>query len=207
MSAKIIKRLFDLLLSIMAGVFAIPIVAVTMLIIRIADPKDSAIFKQTRIGYKCKPFTIYKLRTMTNEKDGNGELLPYDDRLKMWGKIIRKLSIDELTQIINIIKGEMSWIGPRPLLPEEMLVMTEEEQWKRQSVIPGITGWEAINEKNNDNRRKMAEYDLFYVDNWSFGLDTKIFFLTIKKLLTADRVKVPELDEDEFRSVQVVGKE
>ena len=122
--------------------------------------------------------------------------------MKSWGKIIRKLSIDELTQILHIFTGKMSWIGPRPLLPKEMLVMTEEEQKLRQSVIPGITGWEAVNEDKTDNRRAMAEYDLEYVRNWSLLFDAKIFFMTIAKLFKADRSddqhRAPKLKEEEI---------
>lgn len=153
----------------------------------INSPEDSPIFKQVRVGYKNKEFVIYKLRTMTNEKDADGNLLPDEYRLKSWGKIIRKLSIDELTQILNILMGEMSWIGPRPLLPREMKVMTDTEQIERQSVLPGISGWEAVNESKTDNRRAMAEYDLYYVRNWSLLFDIKIFFMTIGILLGAKR--------------------
>lgn len=207
MISRAIKRIFDYVFAVLVGIFAIPIILVTMLVIRIKSPEDSPLFKQIRTGYKCKPFTIYKLRTMTNEKDENGNLLPDEKRLKGWGKVIRKLSIDELSQIFNIFSGQMSWIGPRPLLPKEMLVMTEDEQKERQSVLPGITGWEAVNEEKSDDRRAMAEYDLEYVRNWSLGFDAKIFFMTVKKIFKADRSdeahRAPKLDEKEFRSTKV----
>lgn len=207
MIRKIIKRLFDFIFAIVIGIIAIPIILVTMAIIKIASPDGSVLFKQTRVGYKCKPFTIYKLRTMTNEKDNDGHLLPDEKRLKKWGKVIRKLSIDELSQILNIFTGQMSWIGPRPLLPREMLVMTEDEQRERQSVIPGITGWEAVNEDKSESRREMAEFDLYYVRNWSIGFDVKIFFLTVKKILRADRPddvhRAPKLNDKEFRTTEI----
>ena len=208
MIGKAVKRIFDYTLAIVAGIFAIPIILIFMLVIKIASPEDPALFKQERMGYRCKPFTIYKLRTMTNEKDENGNLLPDEQRIKSWGKIIRKFSIDELSQILNIFTGQMSWIGPRPLLPKEMLVMTEEEQRERQSVMPGITGWEAVNEDKSDSRREMAEFDLYYVRNWSIALDIKIFFLTVKKLLGADRSdeahRAPKLNENEFKTTEIV---
>jgi len=208
MISKIIKRSFDFVFAIIISIIAIPVIFVAMVIIKIASPEDPVLFKQTRIGYKCKPFTIYKLRTMTNEKDSNGNLLSDEQRLKKWGKVIRKVSVDELSQILNIFTGQMSWIGPRPILPREMLVMTEDEQRERQSVIPGITGWEAVNENKSDSRREMAEFDLYYVRNWSIRLDIKIFFLTVKKILGADRSddahRAPKLDDKEFRTVKIV---
>lgn len=190
MSFKIqqfIKRVFDFCYAIPCGIIAIPIILISIAVIMINSPEDSPILKQVRIGYRNKEFVIYKLRTMTNERDENGDLLPDEYRLKSWGKIIRKLSIDELTQILNILMGEMSWIGPRPLLPREMKVMTDSEQIERQSVLPGISGWEAVNESKTDNRRAMAEYDLYYVRNWSLLFDIKIFIMTVGILLGAKR--------------------
>ena len=201
---RVVKRVFDILFALVVSIFAFPIIGIFMIVVKIASPESPVIFKQERIGYKGKPFKIHKLRSMTNERDENGELLPDEQRLKGWGKLIRKLSIDELTQIVHIFSGKMSWIGPRPLLPKEMLVMTEEEQKERQSVLPGITGWEAVNEDKSDNRRAMAEFDLFYARNWSIGLDIKIFFMTIAKLFKADRSdeahRAPKLKEEEIIS-------
>ena len=198
----IIKRIFDFLFALITSVFAIPIMLVTMLVIRINSPEAPVFFKQTRIGYHCKPFLMWKLRSMTNERDANGELLPDEMRLKTWGKIIRKLSIDELPQIVHILLGQMSWIGPRPLLPKEMLVMTEAEQQERQSMLPGITGWEAVNEDKSDNRRTMAEFDLEYVRNWSLAFDFKIFYHTVAKLFKADRSddahRAPKMTDDQI---------
>lgn len=198
----VIKRTADYLIAIIAGIIAIPILLVTMLIIHIKSPEDPVIFRQIRTGYKGKEFCMYKLRTMTNEKDENGNLLPDEIRMKKWGKIIRKLSIDELTQIINILKGQMSWIGPRPLLPKEMAVMTPEEQAERQSVLPGVTGWEAVNESKSNSRREMAEFDLEYVRNWSLGFDIKIIVQTGLMFLGAgraeDEYRAPKLREEEL---------
>ncbi len=203
---KIIKRVFDICFALIVGVFAFPVMGISMIVVRSVSPESPAIFKQERVGYQGKRFVIFKLRSMTNERDANGDLLPDEERLKSWGKVIRKLSIDELPQILHILSGKMSWIGPRPLLPKEMLVMTEEEQTIRQSVLPGITGWEAVNEDKSDNRRTMAEFDLYYAKNWSLGFDFKIFFLTVAKLFKADRSdeehRAPKLKEEEIISIE-----
>ena len=198
----IIKRSFDFVFALFVSVFAIPICLLAMLLVKILSPESPVLFKQVRIGYKCKPFTMLKIRSMTNEKDGHGDLLPDEQRLKTWGKIIRKLSIDELPQIVHILMGQMSWIGPRPLLPKEMLVMTDEEQKERQSMLPGITGWEAVNEEKSDNRREMAEFDLEYVRNWSLLFDLRIFCRTVEKLFVADRSddahRAPKMTDDQI---------
>ena len=196
---KNIKRAFDLVFATGVSVFALPITAASILVVKVKSPEDSALFKQKRIGAGNKEFVIYKLRTMTNERDENGELLPDEQRTKTWGKVIRKLSIDELPQILNILKGQMSWIGPRPLLPHEMEVLTRAEQEERQSMLPGITGLEAIHEDESDNRREMVEFDLNYVRKWSLKMDAKIFFETIKILLTAGRaeeeLRAPKMEQ------------
>ena len=173
---KFSKRLFDLLLALILFIPASLVLLCGIIFVKIASPESSPIFKQERVGYKNKLFTLYKLRSMTNERDKNGELLPDELRLKKWGKIVRKTNMDELFQIWNILKGEMSFIGPRPILAKEMLVMTEAEQTERQSMRPGITGWEAVHEGESENRRQMAEFDLYYVRNWSLKLDWLVFF-------------------------------
>ena len=208
---KIVKRCFDFIFALICSVFAIPMSLITMLVIKICSPESPTVFKQERIGYIGKKFVLYKLRSMTNETDDEGNLLPDEFRLKSWGRIIRKCSLDELPQVFQILMGRMSWIGPRPLLPKEMLVMTKEEQQERQSMLPGITGWEAVNEDKSDDRRTMAEFDLYYVRNWNIGLDIKIFFLTVKKLLVADRSddehRAPKLDDNELRSSEIIKEE
>ena len=208
---KLIKRVFDFVFALICSVFAIPIILVAMVIIRIKSPEAPTIFKQRRIGYKGKEFTIYKLRTMTDERDENGDLLPDEFRLKRWGEIMRTLNIDELTQILNILAGQMSWIGPRPLLPREMSVMTLEEQKLRQSMLPGITGWEAVNESKTDTREDMAKYDLYYVEHWSLWFDIKIFFKTVAILFTKSRAedsyRAPKLKENEIKTDQIYTEE
>lgn len=207
---RLIKRLFDLVLALVLFVPSLILLLCGMLFVWIASPESSPIFKQVRVGYKNKHFTMYKLRSMTNERDADGNLLPDEVRLKKWGKIVRKTNMDELFQIWNILLGEMSFIGPRPILPKEMLVMTEEEQVERQSMRPGITGWEAIHEGESENRRQMAEQDLYYVRNWSLKLDWIVFFTTIKLVLgfgrPDDSVRAPKLDESEFRTNKEVGE-
>lgn len=206
---KLIKRLFDLILALILFVPGAIVLVLGMLFVKIVSPESSPIFKQVRVGYKNKHFTMYKLRSMTNERDAEGNLLPDEARLKTWGKIVRKTNMDELFQIWNILLGEMSFIGPRPILPQEMLVMTEEEQKERQSMRPGITGWEAIHEGESESRREMAEFDLYYVRNWTLGMDWKIFYTTVGLVVgfarPDDKYRAPKLDEKEFRTDKEVG--
>lgn len=203
---KFIKRLLDLLLALVLLIPGALVLLVGALWVSIVSPEASPIYKQVRVGYKGKYFTLFKLRSMTNEVDSNGRLLPDNVRLKRWGKIIRSTNIDELFQIWNILKGEMSFIGPRPILPKEMLVMTIEEQSERQSMRPGITGWEAIHEGESENRRKMAEFDLYYVRNWSLRMDWLIFYRTLRIVLRFQRpddcVRAPKMTDDQICSVK-----
>lgn len=207
---KFIKRIFDFILALILFIPGAIVLLLGMLFVKIVSPESSPIFKQVRVGYKNKHFTMYKLRSMTNERDAEGNLLPDEVRLKTWGKIVRKTNMDELFQIWNILLGEMSFIGPRPILPQEMLVMTEEEQKERQSMRPGITGWEAIHEGESESRREMAEFDLYYVRNWSLGMDWKIFYTTIGLVVgfarPDDKYRAPKLDENEFRTNKEVGE-
>lgn len=198
------KRLFDMLLAIILFIPAFFLLLIGILFIKIVSPESSPIFKQERVGYKGKHFTLLKLRSMVNERDENGELLPDELRLKKWGKIIRATNMDELFQIWNILKGEMSFIGPRPILPKEMLVMTESEQTERQAMRPGITGWEAVHEGESKNRRQMAEFDLYYVRNWSLKMDWLVFYKTFQIVLgfqrPDDSVRAPKMDDSQIVS-------
>lgn len=199
---KFIKRLFDLLLALILLIPAGLVLLCGIIFVKFVSPESSPIFKQERVGYKGKLFTLFKLRSMTNERDENGNLLPDEVRLKKWGQIVRKTNMDELFQIWNILKGEMSFIGPRPILAKEMLVMTEEEQKERQSMRPGITGWEAVHEGESENRRQMAEFDLYYVRNWSLKLDWLVFYKTIAIVLgfqrPDDSVRAPKMTDDQI---------
>lgn len=193
---KMIKRMFDIAFALLTLPVVVPVVLISLFVVKLASPKDSPVFKQVRIGYRNQPFTIYKIRTMTNDVNEQGELLSDELRLKLWGKIIRATNIDELTQVYNILKLEMSWIGPRPLLAHEMLVMSQEEQLLRQKMLPGISGWEAVNEGVHKTRRQMAELDLEYVVNWSLWMDIRIFFKTVwivlLKLRPDDSIRAPK---------------
>ena len=194
------KRFFDYLFALVLLILSSIFLLIAMLIVKIASPRGSVFFKQERVGRKGKIFKVYKLRTMTNDKDEHGNFLPDEMRLKKWGKFLRRTNLDEIPQIFNVIKNDMSLIGPRPLLPKEMVIMSEEEQKKRQSVFPGITGWEAVNEGKSSNRREMALLDLEYVDKWSFGLDIKIFFKTIGIIFgnkrPDDSVRAPKIEQE-----------
>lgn len=199
---RFLKRSFDLILAILLLAPAAILLLCGALFVKVMSPEASPIFKQERVGYKMQLFTLWKLRSMTNERDQEGNLLPDEVRLKRWGKIIRKTNMDELFQIWNILKGDMSFIGPRPILQKEMLVMTDVEQKERQSMRPGITGWEAVHEGESESRRQMAEFDLYYVRNWSLKLDWIVFYKTIQIVLgfkrPEDRVRAPKMTDDQI---------
>ena len=199
---KLIKRLFDLVLALLLFIPASLVLLCGIIFVKVVSPESSPIFKQERVGYRRKLFTLYKLRSMTNERDEKGELLPDEARLKKWGRIVRATNMDELFQIWNILKGEMSFIGPRPILAKEMLVMTDEEQAERQSMRPGITGWEAVHEGESENRRQMAEFDLYYVRNWSLKIDWLVFYKTFQIVLGLQRpddsVRAPKMTDDQI---------
>lgn len=175
---RLTKRVFDIAFSILLLILSFPFLVIAMIVVKICSPESPVFFKQIRPGYKCKLFTIYKLRSMTNDKDENGNFLPDEVRLKRWGKIIRKTNIDEIPQLLNVIKGEMSLIGPRPVLPEDVEKFNK-YQLHRQDAIPGISGWEAVNEWETPTWEKKFEYDIYYVDHFSLLLDARIFFKTI----------------------------
>ncbi|MDX4013032.1 undecaprenyl phosphate N,N'-diacetylbacillosamine 1-phosphate transferase [Aliarcobacter skirrowii] len=175
------KNLFDKTLALFLIILFSPIYVVVSLLIffKMGSP---ILFRQKRPGYKEKIFGIYKFRTMTNEKDANGNLLPDDKRLVGIGKFIRSTSLDELPQLFNVLKGEMSFVGPRPLL-EEYLPLYNEKQKRRHDVKPGITGWAQVNGRNAISWEQKFDYDVWYVDNQSFWLDMKILWLTFLKVV------------------------
>lgn len=200
MVQKVLKRSFDYVFGVLMFICAAPFLIICAVVIKICSPEAPILFKQERIGYKGEKICLYKMRSMTNERDENGDLLPDEIRLKTWGKLIRKTNLDEIPQVFNVLKGELSLIGPRPLKENEMAVMSRIEQEKRQSVLPGISGWEAVNERHTANRREMAEYDLYYVENWSLWFDIKIFFLTIYVIFgnmrPEDSVRAPKIEDE-----------
>jgi sugar transferase EpsL len=180
------KRLFDLLLSCFSLLIFSPLILLVALLIRVMLGSP-IIFKQQRPGQNGELFELYKFRTMTDKRNQNGELLPDHIRLSSFGKLLRKLSLDEFPQLINVIKGDMSLIGPRPLLPE-YLSLYSEEQAKRHLVKPGITGWAQVNGRNAITWEEKFKLDVWYVENQSFILDMKILLLTIKKVITSDGI-------------------
>ena len=186
MYKKFIKPLLDKILALILIIVFSPVMLITAILIYLKMGRP-IIFTQERPGYKGKIFKIYKFRTMTNEKDKNGNLLPDEKRLKGTGKVIRSLSLDELPQLFNVLKGDMSFIGPRPLLVE-YLPLYNEEQKKRHDVLPGITGLAQVNGRNAISWKKKFEYDVEYVNNLSFLMDMKIIFLTIQKVIKRDGI-------------------
>lgn len=180
------KRSFDFTCSSIGLIILSPIILITAFLIRI-KLGSPVIFKQKRPGLHGKPFFVYKFRTMTSERDENGELLPDHVRLTAFGQALRKLSLDELPQLFNVLKGDLSLVGPRPLLMEYLELYTP-EQARRHEVRPGITGWAQVNGRNNISWKKKFELDVWYVDNQSFLLDMKILFLTVKKVLKSEDI-------------------
>jgi lipopolysaccharide/colanic/teichoic acid biosynthesis glycosyltransferase len=152
-----------------------------------ANKGAGAFFTQERPGKNAKIFRVIKYKTMTDELDLDGKLLPDAQRLTRIGKIVRSLSIDELPQLINVLKGDMSFVGPRPLLVK-YLPLYSKEQMRRHDVRPGITGWAQVNGRNAITHTKKFEYDVWYVDNISFTLDLKILFLTVKKVFVREGI-------------------
>lgn len=176
-----LKRMFDLIISLGLLVISSPILIVSYLLISKKMGKP-VLFKQTRPGKYEKPFDIYKFRTMTTEVDGKGQLLPDEQRMTKLGSQIRNSSIDELPQLINVLKGDLSLVGPRPLLME-YLPLYNEEQKKRHNVKPGITGWAQINGRNAITWEQKFKLDVWYAENQSFKLDMYILYKTIENVL------------------------
>ncbi|HFN3414675.1 TPA: undecaprenyl phosphate N,N'-diacetylbacillosamine 1-phosphate transferase [Campylobacter jejuni] len=180
MYEKVFKRIFDFILALVLLVLFSPVILITALPLKITQ--GSVIFTQNRPGLDEKIFKIYKFKTMSDERDEKGELLSDELRLKAFGKIVRSLSLDELLQLFNVLKGDMSFVGPRPLLVE-YLPLYNKEQKLRHKVRPGITGWAQVNGRNAISWQKKFELDVYYVKNISFLLDLKIMFLTALKVL------------------------
>ncbi len=181
MYQHVIKRILDFLFALILGIPAFIIIAFCYIAIK-AETKGPAFFVQERPGYKGRIFKIYKLRTMRVEIEENGRVLRDTERITRIGGIIRACSFDELPQLLNVLKGDMSFIGPRPLLPE-YLPLYSAEQMRRHDVLPGISGWAQVNGRNEITWEQKFERDVYYVDHISFGLDVKILFMTIKNVL------------------------
>lgn len=181
------KRFFDFCIVLVALLVLSPFLLAMIAILHFTNKGAGVFFTQNRPGKDAKIYKCIKFKTMTDERDANGNLLPDAQRLTKIGKLIRSLSIDELPQLFNVLKGDMALIGPRPLLPK-YLPLYSKEQFRRHEVCPGITGWAQINGRNNISWTKKLELDVWYVDHLSFALDLKIFFLTIKKVLVREDI-------------------
>ena len=182
-----IKRILDFCIALCALSVLWPILLVITIFLHFANKGAGAFFTQERPGKNAKIFRVIKYKTMTDERDADGKLLPDAQRLTKIGKIVRSLSIDELPQLFNVLKGDMSFVGPRPLLVK-YLPLYSKEQMRRHDVRPGITGWAQVNGHNAITHTKKFEYDVWYVDNFSFLLDIKILFLTIKKVFVREGI-------------------
>lgn len=175
------KRLIDLLFAILGLILFSPLLLVVALIVRLFLGSP-VIFAQQRPGWYAKPFYIYKFRTMLSTMDEKGNLLSDDQRLTKLGLFLRKFSLDELPQLINVVKGDLSLVGPRPLLME-YIPLYNSVQFKRHNIRPGITGWAQVNGRNAISWEDKFNLDIWYVEHQSFWLDIKIIFLTVKKVL------------------------
>ena len=184
--SKYIKRLIDLLASIFGLLIAIPLSFFIVVLLRLTGHKK-IFFVQKRVGYNEKVFSLIKFCTMTEQKDISGKLLSDEKRLTKFGKALRKSSLDEIPQLINVFIGNMSLIGPRPLLIE-YLPLYNEQQKKRHLLKPGITGWAQVNGRNAISWEKKFELDVWYIKNISLFLDLKILFLTIKKIFVSEGI-------------------
>lgn len=189
MYACVLKRLIDVVLVFCTLSIIWPILFLIIIFLHYANKGAGIFFTQDRPGKGAKIFKAIKFKTMTDERDAKGKLLPDDVRLTKVGKIVRSLSIDELPQLINVLKGDMALVGPRPLLPK-YLPLYSVEQNRRHVVRPGITGWAQVNGRNSITWAKKFELDVWYVDHISFWLDMKIIFLTVKKVFVREGINM-----------------
>lgn len=187
-----LKRTFDFITALVALIVISPLVVLLALLVRLFLGAP-ILFSQIRPGLHGQAFTVYKFRTMTDEKDASGALLPDDVRLTPFGLFLRRSSLDELPQLFNVLKGDVSLVGPRPLLMEYLPLYTP-EQAKRHLVRPGITGWAQVNGRNAISWERKFELDVWYVDNQSFLLDMKILFLTVKKVLIKEGISAQGME-------------
>lgn len=182
MYAHCLKRIFDFCIALIGLICISPILLALIILLYFSNEGAGVFFTQDRPGRNEKIFRLIKFKTMNEKRDSEGNLLPDKDRLTKVGKIIRSLSLDELPQLFNVLKGDMALIGPRPLLVK-YLPLYSAEQHRRHEVRPGITGWAQVNGRNAISHTKKFEYDVWYVDHLSLGLDIKIIFMTIHNVL------------------------
>lgn len=207
MYKKYIKRLLDFSIVLIALLIIWPVLLCITIWLHFANKGAGAFFTQERPGKDGKIFKVIKFKTMTDERDAAGNLLPDADRLTRVGRFVRSASIDELPQLINVLKGDMSLIGPRPLLVKYLSYYSEREQL-RHSVRPGITGWAQVHGRNHVLWEERFEYDAYYVENLTFTTDLKILFMTVYNVLKRKDVEVAPnlLDFDEYRRQQQAGR-
>jgi lipopolysaccharide/colanic/teichoic acid biosynthesis glycosyltransferase len=192
------KRLLDLALTIPGLVLISPLLLVIAVLVRIFHGRP-VFFRQLRPGYRGKPFYVYKFRTMTEDSDEQGDLLPDTHRLTHLGSFLRSTSLDELPEFFHVLSGEMSIVGPRPLLMRYLGRYTP-EQARRHDVLPGITGWAQVNGRNTITWEDKFRYDIWYVDHWSLWLDVKIMAITFWKVIKREGITQPgRATADEFR--------
>lgn len=182
----VMKFIFDFTIALVGFLILLPLFCVITIFLYIVN-KGKPFFFQTRPGQNEKLFKVIKFKTMNDRKDEKGNLLPDEQRMTTVGKFIRKTSLDEIPQLLNILKGEMSLVGPRPLLPE-YLPLYNKEQRKRHQVKPGITGWAQVNGRNAISWEEKFKYDVWYVEHQSFTLDLKILLMTIKKVFMSEGI-------------------
>jgi lipopolysaccharide/colanic/teichoic acid biosynthesis glycosyltransferase len=192
------KRLFDLIVTGVALMAAAPVMLVLAALVR-AFLGRPVLFRQRRPGYRNAPFEVRKFRSMTDQRDAQGNLLPDEQRMTRFGRFLRASSLDELPEIFNILRGEMSWVGPRPLLMQ-YLERYSPEQRRRHDVLPGLTGWAQVNGRNALTWPEKFRLDVWYVDHWSLRLDIKILWLTVWKVLKREGVSQPgQATMEEFK--------
>lgn len=182
----ILKRIFDFVIALALLVLLSPLLILTTILLTIAN-SGKPFFFQIRPGKHCKLFRIIKFKTMNDKRGIDGELLSDSDRITAFGSFVRKASLDELPQLINVLKGDMSLIGPRPLLPEYVALYSN-EQARRHDLRPGITGWAQVNGRNTITWAEKFRYDVWYIENVNFFLDLKITLMTIKKILNKEGI-------------------
>lgn len=183
------KRVLDFIISLIAIICLSPFLLVMMVLLHFANKGAGVFFLQDRPGKDGKIFYVIKFKSMTDEVDENGELLPNDQRITKIGKFIRKFSIDELPQLFNVLKGDMSIVGPRPLLTRYLLLYSP-EQARRHEVRPGVTGWAQVHGRNNITWHEKFKLDVWYVDHCSLWTDIKVIFMTIKNVVSGKDVSV-----------------
>lgn len=197
MYRKYIKRILDFVFAVILLIIASPIMLLAAIAIKLEVPNGSVLFKQKRLGKNAKIFTIYKFRTMRVETEKDGRPLTDMERMTKVGSFLRKTSIDELPQLFNIIRGEMSFIGPRPLLVQYLELYTP-EQMRRHEVTPGISGWAQVNGRNAISWEEKFTLDVWYVDHISLGLDLKILWMTIFNVLKREGINNSQGDTMPF---------